>query len=96
MTPKLIVLQKEIRAAQTSVKKYLQHLKTRTGMSAEKRVRSDVVEKEDREERSALLLEKVSRQLETRNELAEKANVLADIPVRVFTIFIHCFCYAAS
>jgi hypothetical protein len=60
------------------VKKSLQHLKTKTGMSAEKRARSDAVEKEEREERSALLLEKVSRQLDTRNELAEKANVLAE------------------
>jgi hypothetical protein len=46
-------------------------------MSAEKRAQHDVGEKEEMEGRSIFLLEKLSRQLETRNELAAEANEVA-------------------
>jgi hypothetical protein len=46
-------------------------------MSAERRVQHGADEKEEMEGRSLFLLEKLSRQIEARNELAVGANALA-------------------
>jgi hypothetical protein len=65
------------------VKKYLQFLKDKKGMSAERRAQQDANEKEEKEGRSLFLMEKLIKQMETRNQLAAESNELRKKAIEV-------------